>query len=134
MVRISNPNPNRTEHLQKNMTAWCKDKKEKKDCNIDFSKGSWDGGSCKAKLFFTKKWKDHQILHRGQNIQQRSLLQRITELQPYLLCPQHQYCHVQSKLLNFCFYLSILKRCKNTFLCHRWRYWEVLYSQHVSRE
>ena len=40
---------------------------------------------------------------------------RITELQPCLLCPRHQYCQVQSKLLKVCFFIVYFEEIPNHF-------------------
>ena len=126
--------PNRTKHLQK---TWLLDettKMTKKTALLISIKDLRMVVCARQNYFSPKNRKTSKYCTAVRIFNRDRSCKRITELQPYLLCPRYQYCQVQSKLPIFCFLLSILKRCKITFLCYRWRSWEVLYSQHVSRE
>ena len=117
MVRISNPNPkfnwpNRTEQQQK---TWLLVEKTKKTVILISIKDLRMVVHARQNCFSPKNRKNQQILHRGQNIHPRSLLQRDNGAEPYLLCPRHQYCQVQSKPLKVCFFIVFFEEIPNNF-------------------
>ena len=110
------------------MTAWWKDKKEKKDCNIDLRMVV----RARQNYFSPKNGKTIKYCTAVRIFNRDRSCKRITELQPCLLCPRHQYCQVQSKLLKVCFFIVYFEEIRNHFLCHQWRSWSDIFTTYLA--